>query len=177
MAWAPGIAPSRGVLETLQVTRPSAHINKVERGPGVAPGLSGWKPDVLLLNTTRALVEPPGIAPGPSPCESDMLLLSPWPPWKLEAAAGLSPAYHGFADRSLDPRARCHRLLGLQGFAPCPCRLKVCCAAVTPQPRRKWCAQGESHSRLRTGRPARCFYAMHAKKVVASAGSAPASLP
>ena len=54
MAWAPGIAPSRGVLETLQVTRPSAHINKVERGPGVAPGLSGWKPDVLLLNTTRA---------------------------------------------------------------------------------------------------------------------------
>lgn len=57
-------------------------------------------------------------------------------PTKMEAAAGLSPAYHGFADRSLDPQARCHRLVGLQGFAPCPCRLKVCCAAVTPQPRR-----------------------------------------
>ena len=93
VAWAPGIAPSRGVLETLQVPRPSAHMgrkwcaNRAERAvrgaahrrcgakPRVSesdtsqlhppslgeaerrrgmPGLPGWKPDVLAVNTTRA---------------------------------------------------------------------------------------------------------------------------
>ncbi len=161
MARAPGIAPSRGVLETLQVTRPSAHVFEMERGPGVAPGLSGWKPDVLLLNTTRAWWSHRESHPD------------------LRRAKATCCSYHygpnenGGSGRTLTCVSRfCGPLPGSSGTLPSTggaagiCTLSVqiksllcCCYTTAPT---KWCAQGESHSRLRTGRPARCFYAMHA---------------
>jgi len=47
MAGAPGIAPSRGVLETLQVTGPSAP-KEVVPVAGIAPATSVWKTDMYL---------------------------------------------------------------------------------------------------------------------------------
>ena len=70
-----------------------------------------------------------GLRPTPSACPS--------------ALRSVSPTCRGFADRSLNPRARCHWLVRPQGFAPWPGRLKVCCAAVTPRPRANWCARSE----------------------------------
>lgn len=81
MAGAPGIAPSRGVLETLQVTGPSAPFGKMDDGSGIAPLKAPGcnRPDSLASSPSmKGLVGPQGFAPWHDGLKGRCAPVTPW---------------------------------------------------------------------------------------------------
>ena len=154
---------------------------------GIAPATSAWKTVMYLsiplrlepgplAQTGGKLVEIEGFAPSWSACRADAFLTRPYPQMKMEHVHGVAPCigavlrtagFTGFldvhclylvnwcAERDLHPR-----------WSIAALQIKSLDQSLLWVPAHKWCACRESHSGLRTGRPARCCYATRAFEII-----------
>ena len=156
--------------------RPVSHrLRPLGRRSCIYQHLSGLNP-AHLRKTGGKLVEIEGFAPSWSACRADAFLTRPYPQMKNGARPRCRTVLkHCFAgswvrwlprrtilylvnwcaERDLHPR-----------WSIAALQIKSLDQSLLWVPAHKWCACRESHSGLRTGRPARCCYATRAFEII-----------